>query len=252
MRLKVFLLLSLFSIVSFAVAGCEAPGDCPDCKLLDDSLQANMFLDVDPVNHYVKASLYYENISESPPRQPINFSTVIVHVFNDTIKDTYRIYTDEQGLATFNFSQYSEGSVNFKFLYCPFTNPVPGETGNSKCGFLQCIDFAAIECSLPNCEAGDLEDAPGATPPSQMNYFNLLPAIQSANYSPPALPLLSTPQICLPALIIFALLAGALFVSGRNPFAGFDFSAPRIGRHIRYQARGRGVSISAPRCNARW
>jgi hypothetical protein len=246
MQLKVFLFLVIISFVSFAVTGCAAEGDCPDCKILKDALQARMFLSIDSSNHTITASVYYENISMSPPRQPVNFSKIIVNVYNGTFSDNYIIYTDSTGVATYDFSEYKDIAVSFKFLYCPFSNPNVGEAGYSQCGFIQCIEFAGIECTLPNCQITDIQDADPAKKPASESYFDLLPVISTLSYNPPAEPLLSTPAICLPALIIFALLGGALFISGRNPFAGFDFSAPRLGRHIRYQARGRGAGISAP------
>ncbi|HSB47495.1 MAG TPA: hypothetical protein VLD37_05755, partial [Candidatus Bilamarchaeum sp.] len=52
------------------------------------------------------------------------------------------------------------------------------------------------------------------------------------------------PALCLPLLIIFSLLGGALYLTGRNPFMGFNLGGARVGRHIRYQARGRGYSLS--------
>jgi len=247
MKLKVLIFLAIFSMLSFALTGCSAEGDCPDCKNLTDALQAKMFLKIDSLNYNATASVYYENTSTSPPRQPVNFSKVIVNVYNDSFSDSYIIYSDADGSASFNFSKYKDQAVSFKFLYCPFSNPTPGEKGYSECGFIQCIDFAGIECELDTCSISDISEAdPIGFKPAKENYFNLLPTVTSGSYNPVATPGLSTPSICLPALIIFAMLGGALFLSGRNPFAGFDFSAPRMGRHMRYQARGRGVSVSAP------
>jgi len=227
------------------------PGGCPGCEQLHGALQSSMLLVMDTNKYNITITLYYENLSASPPRQPVSNSVIIAQVFNESFSDTYKIYTDDSGAATFDFSIYKDRAVNFKFLYCPFTCST-SDPGFSKCGFLQCLDFAGIQCTLPTCEFSDLPDAPGVTPLAETKCLKLLPTIQSATYSPPPPSPITTPVICLPLLIIFALLGGALFISGKNPFAGFDFSAPRVGRHVRYQARGRAVSVSVPQPLTQW
>jgi hypothetical protein len=210
-----------------------------------------MLLVMDTDKYNITITVYYENLTASPPRQPVSNSVIIAQVFNGSFSDTYKIYTDDSGAATFDFSIYKDRAVNFKFLYCPFTCSA-SDPGFSKCGFLQCLDFAGIQCTLPTCAFSDLPDAPGATPLAETKCLKLLPTIQSTTYSPPPPSLITTPAICLPLLIIFALLGGALFISGKNPFAAFDFSAPRVGRHVRYQARGRAVSVSVPQPLTQW
>jgi hypothetical protein len=240
MLARIILIFTLLSVTVYGFAGCTgvADTDCPGCQQLTDALQSNMFLVVDTDDHKITAVLYYENRSSPDPRTPINFSTVIVHVYDDLgEKETSRIFTDKEGEATFDFSAYKDESVNFKFLYCPMTCP----DSYSDCVFIKCLEFGGIECSLPTCDISDI--TPVQTAPVPLNCPNVFPAIQSASYTPPPPPLSLTPPICFPLLLIFALLGGSLFLSGQNPFAGFDFSAPRIGRHIRYQARGRGFSM---------
>lgn len=247
MRAKIFLLLMLLSVVVFSVSGCPITPDCPGCQLLQDALQASMFLSVDSAAYNISATLYYENLTASPPRQPIKDAVVIVHAYNESFKETYLIYTDNSGVATFDFTAYKDRSLNFKFLYCPFTCP-----GSSQCGFLHCLNYSGIDCPLPTCNVTDINEAPGETAPSPLNCPNLLPTLQTASYSPPPPKISDIPAICLPLMILFAILGGSLFLSGRNPFAGFDFTAPRLGRHIRYQARGRGFSLSAPTFVTQW
>jgi len=245
MRAKIFLFLALLCMIVFSVSGCQADKDCPDCKSLENAPKASMFLSTDTKDYVLTATVYYENLSASPQRQPIADSTVIVYIYNYSFNNTYRIYTNAKGVATFNFSSYKDSSFNLKVLYCPFTCLSP-DPGYSKCGFLQCLDYAGINCTLATCQVTDISNAPGATAPSSLKCYNVLPTIQITSYSPPPAAIGTIPPICFPLLLIFAMLGGALFLSGRNPFGMFDLSAPRIGRHIRYQGRGHGVSITPP------
>ena len=245
MRAKIFLFLALLCMVVFSVSGCQADKDCPDCKSLENAPKASMFLSTDTKEYILSATVYYENLSASPQRQPIADSTVIVYIYNYSFNNTYRIYTNAKGVATFNFSSYKDSSFNLKVLYCPFTCMSP-DPGYSKCGFLQCLDYAGINCTLATCQVTDISNAPGATAPTLLKCYNVLPTIQITSYSPPPAAIGTIPPICFPLLLIFAMLGGALFLSGRNPFGMFDLSAPRIGRHIRYQGRGHGVSITPP------
>ena len=224
--------------ITVPVISCPpSPGGCPGCQELAGAPTANIILEKDDAAHNITLTLYYENLTASPPRKLMNFTTVIVHVYNESFSDAYRIYTDSEGRAVFDFSSYADRCVKFKFMYCPFTC-----ADSSQCGLQQCLNASGIGC--PPCNVSAIPWYNDREPPTALECYKAIPAIGESNYCPPPKPLNATPEICFPLILIFALLAGALFLSGRNPFSGFDFSAPRVGRHMAsYQPRARGVSI---------
>lgn len=238
MRIRIFLLSVLMLIAVSAADFCPpTPSPCVGCEEIGGAPSSDITLVQDEFAHTATAYLYFENISASgPPRQALNFTTVIVNVYNETPDegDVYKIYTDANGTATFDFSSYSGRCVTIGFLYCPFTC-----SDSPDCGFQQCLNFSGIGC--PPCNVSAVPEAGSPTGP--LKCYKLLPSYKTTEYCPPPEPLSATPEICFPLVLIFALLGGALFLSGVNPFTGFDFSAPRIGRHIIYQPRGRGVTV---------
>ncbi|VVB58709.1 Uncharacterised protein [Candidatus Anstonella stagnisolia] len=52
-------------------------------------------------------------------------------------------------------------------------------------------------------------------------------------------------DLCWPLMLIVGLLAGAMFATGRSPFAAFDFSAPRLSRGKQYNPRTQSKSFDA-------
>ncbi len=247
MRALLVLLCAAFLIALSNV--CFAAEPCIGCEELAGLPQANLLTEMREAETTLKITAYYENTSATPPRQPIQDSVLIVEITNSTgLKELYIIYTNDKGEAPFDFSAWSEGCINFKVLYCPFCIPDAPE-----CGFIECLTFANIRTeagyygnigSTEITNLSDIPDAIGTTKPFPLNDSQYLPEIKTANYCPPPPPLTETPALCLPLLIIFSLLAGSLYLTGRNPFAGFNIGAPRIGKHIRYQARGRGYYLS--------
>ncbi|MBD3210001.1 hypothetical protein GF318_01315 [Candidatus Micrarchaeota archaeon] len=243
--------LALFLLSTLAFTG----GVCVECEEFQDKPEANIILLADDENAILDAVVYYENFSESPSRKQIPSTILILELSNSSgvvnNKDAlYKIYTDDEGKASFDFTEWKEGFLNFRVLYCPFC--VPGSSEDD-CGFMECMKFANIETEsdtygnfnqeIQNAE--DIPDAPGAEAPGELNDEKYLPALAVYSYvPPPPEDEAETPALCLPLIIIFSLLAGSLYVTGKNPFAGFNIGGARIGRHIRYRARGRGFHMN--------
>lgn len=245
MRVSLVLLCAALLLAS-GLGFADEP--CIECEELAGAAQARIFTLMHEENSTLEVIAFYENLSETPSRQPIRDSVIIIELTNSTdLKQLYKIYTDSEGKAYFDYSTWEQGCINFKALYCPFCVPAAPE-----CGFLECLNFARIGTAanyydnIPGTieELDDVLDAPGATAPVPLSGSQYLPEIGTANYCPPPPPLTQTPALCLPLLIIFSLLAGSLYLTGRNPFAAFSLGRPRIGRHLRYQPRGRGYHIS--------
>ncbi len=219
-------------------------GECPSCLSIASYQDTGMTAFVDSQHHVVQVALYYTNSSANPTRQMVENTTILAYVpYN---KELWLLYTDENGIATFNLSPYDNAQnaicQRFIFFYCPFSNG---------CGFQECLDMlnitsknAAIPTSLSAAP-----QPPGNFVPGQIlmpETYSLLPAVATVPYcpQPPQAKDKGSVEFCLPFLIILALLVGALQVSGRNPFGAFDLSTPRIGQHVRYEARMRGKSIN--------
>ena len=222
---------------------------CVECAKMADAPAANIVYSVDTLGKTLSVTLYYEDPGGTPSRKPINNSVVLIELSNSTgLKEIYKTYTNDNGTATFNFAGWSDACLDMKMMYCPFCNP-----DSPACGFAECLSYAQIHNESgyysnnpgPIDSASDIDAGPGAgTEPSTYNPDLYFPALKVAAYCPPPPPLTTTPAMCLPLLIIFSLLSGALYLTGRNPFVGFNIGGARVGRHIRYQARGRGYSMS--------
>ncbi|MFH1684856.1 MAG: hypothetical protein ABH983_00980, partial [Candidatus Micrarchaeota archaeon] len=215
--------------------------DCISCNELENASDANILTSMDDDAGILEIYVYYENLSVSPSRQPVSDFVLLVQMSNATgLNDLYRVYTDDEGAAIFDFNSRKSGCINFKILYCPFCDP-----SSEVCGFEACLNYSNIETTATSVDEIPLGlGASSTTIPATLNPKKYFPAIDQLEYCPPPAPMAATPGLCLPLLIIFSLLSGSLFLTGRNPFAGFNIGGMKVGKHIRYQARGRGYSFS--------
>ena len=250
MRAAPLLVLTFLAFASLPALSFPSSGVCVECAAFSNAPAANIVYSVDTLGKTLSVTLYYEDPGGTPSRKPINNSVVLIELSNSTgLKEIYKTYTNDNGTATFNFAGWSDACLDMKMMYCPFCNP-----DSPACGFAECLSYAQIHNESgyysnnpgPIDSASDIDAGPGAgTEPSTYNPDLYFPALKVAAYCPPPPPLTTTPAMCLPLLIIFSLLSGALYLTGRNPFVGFNIGGARVGRHIRYQARGRGFSFSA-------
>src|SRR5512143_68958 len=228
---------------------------CVECATFANASAAHVLPAYeDPPAQVLDINVYTEDFTASPSRQGVNNTIVIVEVTNSTsMRKIYKTYTNDSGTAKFDYgsvlpSNYN-GCINIKMLYCPFCNP-----NSSACGFSNCLNYSKIS-AVPDYYEGvsgainsadDIPDATGQSSSSSgvFNENRYFPDVQAITYCTPPPALANTPALCLPLLIIFSLLSGALYLTGKNPFAGFNIGGQRVGRHIRYQARGRGFSLN--------
>jgi len=229
---------------------------CVACEEFKDAPQARMLAMVDDNARNVEVNLYYEDLGGSPSRKPIGDAVIIIEVsrVETPTKWLFKTYTDAEGKALFSFEgsefapEYDGECITIKTLYCPFCGPDQPE-----CGFAECLKYSSID-SAAGTYTNFVEEvtnwdiiptASDAPPQPTINTGKYLPELGLASFCPPPPPSNLPPAMCLPLLIIFSLLSGALYMSGRNPFTGLNLGNPRAGSHLRYQARGRGVGISA-------
>ncbi len=261
--LLLLFLASLTAVQIIAAQGASSAGDCPLCSELNGRPQAQLTPIMDNSARTLGINAFYEDLSTGS-RPPISDAVLILQVSPDPsagrLDQLYAFYTDGNGRASYDFNrayldvqnnpdpEMADKCVHFKVVYCPFCVP---ETPT--CGFMACMEYARIGADKSKYSniggVGTIErvsDIPSAgEPPGALNEEKYLPQVAFADYCPPPPALGATPALCLPLIIIFSLLSGALYVSGRNPFTAFNLGGGRLGRHIRYQARGRGVFTSA-------
>ena len=253
-RSRLFSSFVLCSLVLCLIASLSYAQDCPSCDAFLNRPQAKVLVAADQDTHVAQINVYYDDSTATPSRQPVNDSIVLVELTNSSgLKYLYKTYTDSSGSATFDFTQWDKACVNIKILYCPFCNVAGGD-----CGFAQCINYSNIHNETGYYKDIDYAGIPGgaitspdgipswgsAPAPSPLNSQLYFPDLTTMAYCAPPGPQSETPAFCLPLVIIFALLSGALYMTGRNPFASFNLSGSRVGKHIRYQARGRGFSMN--------
>ncbi|MFH1520569.1 MAG: hypothetical protein ABID61_02915 [Candidatus Micrarchaeota archaeon] len=241
------ILLAVFILVGliFAVETCV------DCADFVNAPNGRLLVILDSDNTAINIFAFYENNSGSPSRVPINNAILIIELTNSSDMDPeiYKVYTDDEGQATFDFTNWAQACVDMKVLYCPFC---ADESAN--CGFAECLSFSGLHSeagyyynTLPGEEILNASSIPapaGSVPPAVLNDGKFLPDVTVSNYCAPPSNYVATPAMCLPLIIIFALLGGALYLSGQNPFGVFNLGSPRMGKHIRYQAKGRGFSLN--------
>ncbi|MFH2100936.1 MAG: hypothetical protein ABII71_02520 [Candidatus Micrarchaeota archaeon] len=215
--------------------------ECVVCEVFANAPNTGLLVFMDETFYTVDMTVYYENESESPPRQPVTDAMMIVYMYNDTGIDNglWKVYTDGSGQAAFDFSAWAGGEATFKILYCPFC--CPGDGADEWCGWDECLQMAEI----PGPATPSMVPMPaGESAPADLNCNAYKPSLQVLEYTPPPTePTAGVPALCSIGLLIFSLLGGALYLSGSNPFGGFNIGAPRMGRHIRYQARSRGWAL---------
>ena len=249
LRSRLFSGFLLFSFMLCILASLSYAQECPVCNDFLNRPQAKVLVGVDQDTHVAQINVYYDNATATPSRQPVNDSTILVELTNSSgLKSLYKTYTDNSGEATFDFTQWAGACVNIKVLYCPFCDVAGGD-----CGFAQCTAYADISnvtghyTNIPNDAVTNPAVIPewgSTTAPNPLNSNLYFPDLTTVSYCAPPSVQLATPAICLPLIIIFALLSGALYMTGRNPFASFNMGGGRVGKHIRYQARGRGFSMN--------
>ena len=177
-------------------------------------------------------------------RGPLEDATIFVMVYDaDNANLTQcRIYTDGNGTAelSYDFPVYEEGcerGCTFRFVFCC------KNLEEEACLLSDCLGkpIPSYESILP-CEGYSdagwplIATVEGEEVPLFPTFSELyLPSAPEEE----AIPIVEF-TVCFPLLVIFSFLGAAMFASGRNPFTGFSFYAPRVskGPHRAIGARG--------------
>ncbi|MCK4319588.1 hypothetical protein KAW38_03395 [Candidatus Micrarchaeota archaeon] len=182
---------------------------------------------------------------KSGVRRPVEEATIFAVVIDRDAKKRHRckMHTNEDGKAVFDFSDLDyciEDGCTFKFIFCCTNVSVD-------CMIEACLQqpMATLD-SIPACknyvdagwpEIALVEGVEPALFPTTVNFpYEKVAQLPKSDIEM---------AFCLPILLLFGLLAGGMFMLGRNPFAGFDFRGPKFSMGSRRAIRGRGMSFSA-------
>lgn len=207
---------------------------CPYCENLQGYTPGEFFVTTNEEEKKFDVSFFYRSVDgQTEERKPIKAADVLVFTrkssgFTSELFDYKK--TNSEGKFSFDFTNYKDECHEFTFIYCP---------AYSGCGFTNCLAGAGLNTTqIANAPTHLLSD-PNRDP------HDIMPSVEKVTRCPAPDPVVfnDLPPFCLPLALIFALLAGAMYISGRNPFVGFDFSTPRMQKPFRYTARARGVSF---------
>jgi len=180
------------------------------------------------------------SVEGTEKRNPVKNAALIIRMTDENSEEYYRIYTNEEGKAEFNFSFFYENdpdkSTDFKIMYCH---------SQEECSLDECFAMVGLNATDAGFETlGDVPLAEDTIVPTELQKpWLVLPTTTGTTYYPPPPRYLEIPVFCFPLIILFTFLAGAMFYTGRNPFGMFDFSTPRAPKAYRYTARARGITI---------
>jgi len=226
-RVFFLLLFAFFVLPVFAE-------ECISCQQVASLTPTRLILVPDEVNYFLKIMLY--NVSKPSNPVPMPNAVIIIHRYNATNRFFEKVYTDKDGVAIYNFSNYKDECYNYQIMFCSCNDSKVREC----CLKVNNIDITKSD--TPFTISG-IKDAPNLvyTPiSSEIIYdYHSFPATSNYAYCKPKTAVSTTPAFCLPLAIIFALLGGSLALTGRNPLRGFEIGGARVGKHIRYDPRGR-------------
>ncbi|MEM2137785.1 MAG: hypothetical protein QW568_01740 [Candidatus Anstonellaceae archaeon] len=139
-----------------------------------------------------------------------------------------------KGLAKFKYDPNVDGCIDYWYIFCP---QYSGGGGQPTIADQQaCLNGTSLRLS-----AGSVIDNPilrcspaqnSLTPIAHPEYFPSHNGLYICNQRPK-----DYAPLCWPLMLIFALLVGANYAVGKNPFQAFDFSSPRMNRGRQYTAR---------------
>lgn len=141
------------------------------------------------------------------------------------------LVTGGDGIATFSYDPAFSGCYSSWLIYCPNGATALSGSESGKLVRQMCLNGTGVEQSKIDGN-GILPCASTTAPSDQQSNLLSHNEFSFCNYSPAGLQ-----QLCWPLLLIFALLIGASFAAGKNPFAAFDLSAPRMSRGRQYSMR---------------
>lgn len=215
---------------------------------------ANPFCPLNPTPSYLDIILeppkgpgsiiatYVYNISkEDYVKNGLPYALIIM--VNQTNKSDTRLcyeYADSDGWANFKYDSTLDGCTDYWFIFCPHSDAIGGSALQTAAR-QTCLNGTGLPStlvSLPITQACNNGGSAGG-----LALANYLPS-HNQFYMCSAKPK-SYGGLCWPIMLMFAVLVGANFLMGKNPFLAFDFSAMRMSRGRQYTMRQQQKSMDA-------
>ncbi len=239
---------AITAVPSSSVNSLQIRASQSGCSGICEDLSAYVRSDLFVIPNEQASLIDIALVAGTTNRVPVQNAPVIIHVTSDgadplqptdDTDDLRLMYTGTNGLATFDFANYNTPGAcyDFKFIFC--------YASRDSCNLDKCFNSAGLSASQRGITGLSNIQLVGTIPGGSQNPAFVHSAFSSYNYCVPRANASLLQSFCFPLVIIFALLMGALQLSGRNPLRAFDFSAPRLGKHFRYTARARGMGFSA-------
>jgi len=212
------LLLAALAQPAHATVGTEEAGDGIICPINP----TRTYLDVTVDAGDVVAIVY--NVSGNYDKAPVADGLVyVLNLSEITLPPTVCwAKTDEFGEVEIGYNPNQTGVVNYWFIFCPVDANTP-----------MCLNRTGITSSPANHNAVPACAGYGSVHPSnKQNYLLSHNQFYQYNRTPASLA-----ALCWPLMLIFALLMGAAYAAGKNPFGFMDMSAPRMSRGKQYTMR---------------
>ncbi|MFA5411876.1 MAG: hypothetical protein WC350_00820 [Candidatus Micrarchaeia archaeon] len=232
---------------TYSAYGTFETTPCEECPNFENYEYPFMFSTVDVEE---RAATYSMAVSREGRREPVEGATFFVQIYDSNweVLGRCRLYTDESGTATLDYSDYMRGARNCS-------------GGCVARASFCCGNPVALKCTIANClgeELGGYSDYPPSYPPCNGydgpwpayaavggTEYAILPASTDAQIpaEQETLPLTLGFSLCFPLTVIFGLLAAAMYASGRDPFAMFSFYTPRYTRGYERPMGARGFTL---------
>jgi len=208
----------------------------------------NMALTVDVNNTIITGLLFYEN----GERTPIPNATIFITKNNLSLgwgqpDFICKMVTNTEGKVEYEFDPNLTGCVKYDFTFCSIVKDPPESTNKTLlAGCLQIVDPANTSNYLTSINYTDVPSCSGYvptpfTPPKPCDYAS---SKARTEHCTPAVFSMSA-ELCWPLAIILGLMAGGMFLLGRNPLQAFSFAAPRMKRGKAIQLGRKGLSFQA-------
>ena len=139
--------------------------------------------------------------------------------------------TGANGKSSFQYDPAFSGCYNSWFVYCPNGATALSTSEAGKTVRQMCLNGTGIDQAKIDGNQISYCSSTGA-PSDKREHILSHNEFAFCNYSPAGFE-----QLCWPLLLILGLLLSASFAVGKNPFAAFDLSAPRMGRGRQYTMR---------------
>jgi len=233
--LAVLLLLLPALLAAQSVGNRSSPQQSSYCAV--PKVKSYLDITLDPANGKYTAFVY--NLSANYNKTGIPKALVYrINMSNlSDINICYEVTGDgtsgtELGRVSFSYDPNAEGCSDFWIIFCPVYTAgggVPNPADREACLGGTAIPHDKYDDTHPTnpCKPSSLPPENYATryiPSHNELYFcNHVPK----DFAP----------LCWPLMLIFAILVGASFALGRNPFHAFDFGATRMSRGRQYTAR---------------